>query len=260
MLSTITSYLPREESSMKIGEVITAIRKSYALDQSQFAEPLKISRNYLCLVETGKRKPSEKLIARIATVYSISYGALKFLDTVVPKELSKTATKRYLDLQINVAGLILNSSNVKKTLFTISPGVSKRKIKRKSKKIFNNCENEEMTPSQRKELKEELLAKLTMFTTGKSSVISGWVLMANALMHIIERKLYKASGYDDWREYFRVRLNVKPSDIANILSPKGVFGKKSTVNLSEHQFTKLLANTGYKELIKSYKLMRLDAV
>ena len=92
---------------MKLGTLIKSLRINAGLSQKELSEKLKISTNYLCLVENGKRTPSGELIDRIAGVFEISRDAIDFLSTDVPTELDKKTSRKYRELQSNIASLLL---------------------------------------------------------------------------------------------------------------------------------------------------------
>ena len=92
---------------MKLGQLIKTLRISHSCSQKELAERLEISTNYLCLVETGKRLPSDELISRIAKEFKISKDALDFLSTGVPNELDEQNSIKYRKLQENIAALLL---------------------------------------------------------------------------------------------------------------------------------------------------------
>ena len=96
---------------MNIGTLIKTIRTSRGISQKELAENLDISTNYLCLVETGNRNPSEDLISKIATYFEISKEALSFICTSTPKELDEKKSKKFKELQENIAALIFLRNN-----------------------------------------------------------------------------------------------------------------------------------------------------
>ena len=51
---------------------IKSVRENTGLPQGKFAERLNITRNYLNLVENGKRNPSDRLIADICRIFHIN--------------------------------------------------------------------------------------------------------------------------------------------------------------------------------------------
>ena len=92
---------------MDLGRLIKTLRTAVDLSQGELSKRLEISKSYLCLLETGKRIPSNDLLDRIASIFSISREALIFLTTAVPDELSKDRAAKYQKLQEQVASLLL---------------------------------------------------------------------------------------------------------------------------------------------------------
>lgn len=92
---------------MKLGQLIKTLRISHDYSQKKLSDKLEISTNYLCLIETGKRLPSEELIARIAAEFRISKDALDFLSIGIPSELDEQNSHKYRKLQENIAALLL---------------------------------------------------------------------------------------------------------------------------------------------------------
>lgn len=95
---------------MKVGRLIKSLRISFGWQQKDLAEKLKISTNYLCQIETGKRIPSADIVERIANEFNISKDALNFLSTDTPGELDAENAGHYRKLQENVASLLLFQS------------------------------------------------------------------------------------------------------------------------------------------------------
>ena len=54
-----------------MNERIKSIRKSLNMTQEQFSKKLSLSRNYIALIETGDRTPSDRTISDICREYSI---------------------------------------------------------------------------------------------------------------------------------------------------------------------------------------------
>jgi transcriptional regulator with XRE-family HTH domain len=92
---------------VRLGQLIKTLRISQGLSQKELSEQLEITTNYLCLIETSKRRPSSDLITRIAKEFKISKDALDFLSTDIPSELDKVNSKKYIKLQENIAALVL---------------------------------------------------------------------------------------------------------------------------------------------------------
>lgn len=57
---------------------IILIRKEFGLNQDEFAQKLQLTRNYISLVETGKRTPSDRTIRDICSVFAISEDWLRY--------------------------------------------------------------------------------------------------------------------------------------------------------------------------------------
>lgn len=78
---------------VKINERIKLIRQTEKLTQAQFAEKLGLTRNYIALIETGSRIPSDRTIADICREFNVSETWLRtgegemFLDLGEDEEL-----------------------------------------------------------------------------------------------------------------------------------------------------------------------------
>lgn len=57
---------------------IKEVRKANNLTQDEYAEKLRISKNYVCLLETGKKAPGDRLISDICREFSISEAWLRY--------------------------------------------------------------------------------------------------------------------------------------------------------------------------------------
>lgn len=53
-------------------ERIKLVRKEAGETQDAFADNLKVSKNYICLIENGKKEPSERLLNSIAEKYRVN--------------------------------------------------------------------------------------------------------------------------------------------------------------------------------------------
>lgn len=74
---------------MKLGEKIKQLRKGKAISQEGLASMLKINRNYLSRIETGKSEPSSSILKNIAEIFSIDLNSL--LDII--EDENKNADK-----------------------------------------------------------------------------------------------------------------------------------------------------------------------
>lgn len=56
----------------KIGERIRLVRKEKRLTQDVFADKLGLTKNFISLIETGGREPSDRTLADICRIFSVS--------------------------------------------------------------------------------------------------------------------------------------------------------------------------------------------
>ena len=61
---------------MKLGEKIKLIRKSKGISQEELSSMLKINRNYLSRIETGKSEPTSSILKNIAKIFNIDLNSL----------------------------------------------------------------------------------------------------------------------------------------------------------------------------------------
>ena len=61
---------------MKLGEKIKQLRKSKGISQEELASMLKINRNYLSRIETGKSEPTSSILKNIAEIFSVDLNSL----------------------------------------------------------------------------------------------------------------------------------------------------------------------------------------
>lgn len=55
-----------------VNERIKEVRKRFGLTQTQFAKKINLSQNYMTMVETGKRSPSDRTVEDICRVFGVS--------------------------------------------------------------------------------------------------------------------------------------------------------------------------------------------
>lgn len=80
---------------MNIGEKIKYLRKSINMSQQELANELKINRNNLSRIETGKSEPNASLITKIATLFEIDANSL--LDIKYNKSLHEDKIKYIIE-------------------------------------------------------------------------------------------------------------------------------------------------------------------
>ena len=78
---------------MKLGEKIKQLRKNKGVSQEELASMLKINRNYLSRIETGKSEPTSGVLKNIAQIFSIDLNSL--LD-IIDEENKNTDKIRYI--------------------------------------------------------------------------------------------------------------------------------------------------------------------
>lgn len=72
-----------------INKRLKQVRQSYGLTQQQFAETIKVSRNYIGLIEIGQREPSDRTISDICREFNVNEKWLRTGEgsMFVPKTL-----------------------------------------------------------------------------------------------------------------------------------------------------------------------------
>ena len=61
---------------MKLGEKVKQLRKNKGISQEELAVMLKINRNYLSRIETGKSEPTSTILKHIAEIFKIDLNSL----------------------------------------------------------------------------------------------------------------------------------------------------------------------------------------
>lgn len=78
-----------------MNERISLIRKDTNINQDKFAESLGLTKNFISLIETGKREPSDRTIKDICRIYNVNEKWLRtgegemYLPTDREAELAK---------------------------------------------------------------------------------------------------------------------------------------------------------------------------
>lgn len=89
-----------------MGDRIKQIRLSAKLTQQQFADQLGLSRNFIAVIETSDRKPSDRTISDICRVFGVSEAWLR--DGTEPMYVTRTANE---ELAILVNGLMSDADD-----------------------------------------------------------------------------------------------------------------------------------------------------
>lgn len=61
---------------MDFGKKVQSLRKNHGISQENLASLIKINRNYLSRIETGKSEPTLSVIKRIATYFDVDVASL----------------------------------------------------------------------------------------------------------------------------------------------------------------------------------------
>ena len=84
--------MQKQEVRKKMGDRIKQIRLSAKLTQQQFADQLGLSRNFIAVIETSDRKPSDRTISDICRVFGVSEAWLR--DGTEPMYVQRSENER----------------------------------------------------------------------------------------------------------------------------------------------------------------------
>lgn len=90
---------------------IKMIRQNEGLTQSQFADKIGLSRNYVAMIEIGQREPSDRTISDICRIFDIQEDWLR--DGLEPMRAAKSREEEISDL---VGSALTGSSEFKKSV------------------------------------------------------------------------------------------------------------------------------------------------
>lgn len=90
---------------------IKRVRQDAALTQSQFAEQVGLSRNYIAMIEIGQREPSDRTIADICRIFDIQEDWLRY--GLEPMRAEKSREEEIAEL---VGSALTGSSDFKKAV------------------------------------------------------------------------------------------------------------------------------------------------
>lgn len=90
---------------------IKMIRQNEGLTQSQFADKIGLSRNYVAMIEIGQREPSDRTISDICRIFDIQEDWLR--DGLEPMRAAKSREEEIADL---VGSALTGSSEFKKSV------------------------------------------------------------------------------------------------------------------------------------------------
>ncbi len=99
-LQEVTIVSRNQKNGMKSQEYdFLKLRKSFGLTQSDLGNLLKVSKNYICQIETGRKVPSETLIALAGRIEKeLAEASASSRDVAVSSgQASRNAAMAYLD-------------------------------------------------------------------------------------------------------------------------------------------------------------------
>lgn len=82
---------------MKLGEKIKLLRKGKKISQEELANMLKINRNYLSRIETGKSEPTSSVLKNIAKIFNIDLNSLLDINNNDIENTDKVENCKYLN-------------------------------------------------------------------------------------------------------------------------------------------------------------------
>ena len=109
-----------------MNERIKSIRKSLNLTQELFSKKLNLSRNYIALIETGDRIPSDRTISDICREYNINEHWLRTGEGEMydlPEDRTAAIVADLLDKQCPTYNLIINIIDKYRKLDPVSQSV-----------------------------------------------------------------------------------------------------------------------------------------
>lgn len=93
------------------GPVIGRIRKKKGITQDDLARRVNVSRNFLSLIENGKREPSSDCLGRIAKELGVPPAGIEWLSRPRPTGLSASDSELYDHVDALVGKLIARHCN-----------------------------------------------------------------------------------------------------------------------------------------------------
>lgn len=109
-----------------MNERIKSLRKSLNMTQEQFSKKLNLTRNYIALMETGDRIPSDRTISDICREYNVSEEWLRTGKGdmfILPEDRTAAIVADLLDRQCPTYNLIINIIDKYRKLDPVSQSV-----------------------------------------------------------------------------------------------------------------------------------------
>ena len=90
---------------MKLGEKIKQLRKSKGISQEELASTLKINRNFLSRIETGKSEPTASMLKNIAKIFNVDLNSLLDVKSR-PTDNCKYLDEKDIDFIIRIISIM----------------------------------------------------------------------------------------------------------------------------------------------------------
>jgi len=119
---------------------------------------------------------------------------------------------------------------------------------------------EEITPPKdlrvTQDMRDTLIIAQRMITEGKSGLTNKWQLLAKGSALILDKHLYLAAGYTNYKDYF-IKLDLDPSYVVRTVNALRMFGDSSLSRLPLRRLLQLLSLP--EEVIAEIKKGGVDA-
>lgn len=122
---------------------IKQIRQMENLTQSQFAEKINLSRNYVAMIEIGQRDPSDRTISDICRIFDIQEDWLR--DGLEPMRAAKAKEDEIAEL---VGSALNGSSDFKKAVIRMICSRTDKELEALEGALRNIYENIQKEKSQ----------------------------------------------------------------------------------------------------------------
>jgi transcriptional regulator with XRE-family HTH domain len=96
-----------------LGKAIKLVRTANGIKQGVLARDLKVSANYLSLIENGKREPSISFLRRMATALRVPVGIFFLWQDIGPVKTSDPVTRQLRELLTRLEAMYLLSGKPK---------------------------------------------------------------------------------------------------------------------------------------------------
>lgn len=103
---------------MSTSDTIKRIRVQKGLSQEEMAAALRVTANYISLIENDRKKPGMPFLKKVSTTYKIPFLLLA-RELAVPKATTrqeKEILERVMDLMDDLEGLVFSNEKIPKKI------------------------------------------------------------------------------------------------------------------------------------------------